>query len=383
MEQGQRLWDLLWEAGRPHGVVPVGIGVYGTTGRLEKGYRAYGHELEQEFDLVECGLARPSVKPQAFIGKEAYLEQRAKPPAAVLCTLTVDDHRSASGVPRYMLGREPILTPGGEPLVDAKGRRSYVTSAGAGPSVGKHLLMSYLPPDHARWGRSSPWSTSPSGTRSRSPSAGSTPLFDPAEPADAAVNVLVCVKRVPAAAGKLTLTPDEQDDRHRHLGFTVSPHEECAVEEAVRLVAAHGGAEHRPDARARGGDRAAPRRDGDRHRPRRAPGDRRRRVGSDGHRRRHRRRDPGPAGGGRRLRPAPLRQRGGRQRGLPGRRPGRPRPRPALRDRREGHRGPGRGGSPPDARRRAAGRSSRSPCPPSSRSRKASTSRATPPFPAG
>jgi electron transfer flavoprotein beta subunit len=55
------------------------------------------------------------------------------------------------------------------------------------------------------------------------------------------VNVLVCVKRVPAAAGKLTLTADEQEIDTRHLGFTVSPHEECAVEEAVRLVAAHGG----------------------------------------------------------------------------------------------------------------------------------------------
>jgi electron transfer flavoprotein beta subunit len=55
------------------------------------------------------------------------------------------------------------------------------------------------------------------------------------------VNVLVCVKRVPAAAGKLALTADEQEIDTRHLGFTVSPHEECAVEEAVRLVAAHGG----------------------------------------------------------------------------------------------------------------------------------------------
>jgi electron transfer flavoprotein beta subunit len=55
------------------------------------------------------------------------------------------------------------------------------------------------------------------------------------------MNVLVCVKRVPAAAGRITLTPDEQDIDTRFLGFTVSPHEECAVEEAVRLVEAHGG----------------------------------------------------------------------------------------------------------------------------------------------
>jgi electron transfer flavoprotein beta subunit len=53
--------------------------------------------------------------------------------------------------------------------------------------------------------------------------------------------VLVCVKRVPATAGKITLTADEQEIDTRYLGFTVSPHEECAVEEAVRIVEAHGG----------------------------------------------------------------------------------------------------------------------------------------------
>ncbi|HET7727410.1 MAG TPA: electron transfer flavoprotein subunit beta/FixA family protein [Candidatus Limnocylindrales bacterium] len=55
------------------------------------------------------------------------------------------------------------------------------------------------------------------------------------------MNVLVCVKRVPATGGAITLTPDEQEIDTRHLGFTVSPHEECAVEEAVRIVEAHGG----------------------------------------------------------------------------------------------------------------------------------------------
>jgi glycine cleavage system aminomethyltransferase T/glycine/D-amino acid oxidase-like deaminating enzyme len=146
MEEGLRLWDLLFEAGKAHGIVPVGIGVYATTGRLEKGYRAHGNELELDFDLVEAGMARPKVKEAHFLGKSAYLEQRSRPPAAILCTLTVDDNTSSSGVKRYMLGKEPILTTDGQPLVDARGRRSYVTSAGAGPSVGKHLLMSYLPP---------------------------------------------------------------------------------------------------------------------------------------------------------------------------------------------------------------------------------------------
>ena len=34
-------------------------------------------------------------------------------------------------------------------MTDAKGRRSYVTSAGAGPSLGRYILMAYLPPEHA------------------------------------------------------------------------------------------------------------------------------------------------------------------------------------------------------------------------------------------
>src|SRR5437868_7358203 len=55
------------------------------------------------------------------------------------------------------------------------------------------------------------------------------------------MNVLVCIKRVPATAGQITLTPDGQDIDTRYLGFTISPHEECAVEEAVRMIEAHGG----------------------------------------------------------------------------------------------------------------------------------------------
>lgn len=55
------------------------------------------------------------------------------------------------------------------------------------------------------------------------------------------MNVLVCVKRVPATGGRVSLTADEQDIDTQYLGFTVSPHEECAAEEAVRLVEANGG----------------------------------------------------------------------------------------------------------------------------------------------
>jgi glycine cleavage system aminomethyltransferase T len=179
IEQGARLWDAVWEAGQPHGIVPCGIGVYATTGRLEKGYRAFGFELDADYDVVEAGMAWGKVKDQDFVGKEAHVRQREAEPAAILCTLTVDDHTSASGQARYMLGREPVVTPDGAPLVDAKGRRSFVTSAGAGPSVGRHILMAYLPPEHAREGEQ----LAVEYMNERYPVtvavAGSTPLFDP------------------------------------------------------------------------------------------------------------------------------------------------------------------------------------------------------------
>src|SRR2546423_10212813 len=55
------------------------------------------------------------------------------------------------------------------------------------------------------------------------------------------LRVLACVKRVPAPGAQITLTPDHRAVDARNLGFTTSPHEECAVEEAIRLVEQHGG----------------------------------------------------------------------------------------------------------------------------------------------
>ena len=55
------------------------------------------------------------------------------------------------------------------------------------------------------------------------------------------MRILVCVKRVPLTGGRMVLTEDERAIETRHLGFTISPHEECGVEEAVRIVEQHGG----------------------------------------------------------------------------------------------------------------------------------------------
>ena len=54
------------------------------------------------------------------------------------------------------------------------------------------------------------------------------------------MRVLVCAKRVPMTGGTIVLTDDAQAIETRHLGFTISPHEECGLEEAVRLIEANG-----------------------------------------------------------------------------------------------------------------------------------------------
>ena len=55
------------------------------------------------------------------------------------------------------------------------------------------------------------------------------------------MRVLVCAKRVPATGGRILLSDDGRSIDTRYLGFVVSPHEECAEEEAVRLIEANGG----------------------------------------------------------------------------------------------------------------------------------------------
>ncbi|MDZ7701558.1 MAG: electron transfer flavoprotein subunit beta/FixA family protein [Halobacteriales archaeon] len=55
------------------------------------------------------------------------------------------------------------------------------------------------------------------------------------------VTALACIKRVPDTGAKIVLTDDQQDIDAGNLGYTMSPHEECAIEEAVQQVEAHGG----------------------------------------------------------------------------------------------------------------------------------------------
>jgi glycine cleavage system aminomethyltransferase T len=179
-EHGLRVWDSIWEAGEEFGIRPIGIGVYAVTGRIEKGYRLMGAELESEYNPVEAGLARPKVKSADFIGKEAYLAARDAKPVTTLCTLAILDHTSADGTPRYPTGgNEPILTIDGERIVDAHGRVSRVTTAGAAPSLDSYLLLAYLPPEHAVEGNELRVMYMNELFPVRVERVGSQPLFDP------------------------------------------------------------------------------------------------------------------------------------------------------------------------------------------------------------
>jgi len=180
MEHGLRVWDSIAEAGKEFEIIPVGIGVYAVTGRIEKGYRLMGAELESEYNPVEAGLARPKVKAADFMGRDAYMKARDEEPAAIMCTLSMDSQQCADGYDRFPTGgNEPILTLDGERILDAKGRVSRVTTAGAGPSVGKFLLLAYLPPQHAVEGTKLNVMYMNECYPVTVERAGSRPLFDP------------------------------------------------------------------------------------------------------------------------------------------------------------------------------------------------------------
>ena len=96
MEQGARVWDLLHEAGRPDGAVPVGIGVYGTTGRLEKCYRGWKVDLEIGFSPFDASLDRfVDLHKSDFVGRDALLADLATERGA----LSADGRAAVDRVP--------------------------------------------------------------------------------------------------------------------------------------------------------------------------------------------------------------------------------------------------------------------------------------------
>ena len=128
--------DLLWEAGREFDVIAAGAGAFGSL-RMEKGYRAWGSDIHTEVTPYEAGLGwAVRLKKGDFIGREALVEAKAGGLKQKLCIITSDDPNAMA------MGSEPILSLDGEKI-------GYVTSVDYGYSVGKLIMMAYLPIEKA------------------------------------------------------------------------------------------------------------------------------------------------------------------------------------------------------------------------------------------
>ncbi|TDD87758.1 FAD-dependent oxidoreductase [Saccharopolyspora karakumensis] len=130
-EYGQRLWDALWEAGQPLGVIAAGRAAFNSL-RLEKGYRSWGADMTTEHDPYEAGLGFALNKKKTdYVGYDAVADRGVDTVHRRLCCLTIDDRRSV------VLGSEPVFVDG-EPA-------GYVTSAAFGHTIGKPIAYAWLP----------------------------------------------------------------------------------------------------------------------------------------------------------------------------------------------------------------------------------------------
>ena len=135
-EYGRRLWEAIWAAGAPKGMLAGGYRAIDAL-RLEKGYRAWAADITPEESPYEAGLgfAVRADKATDFIGREALLARKAEGDRRRLACLVLDDPRSVT------LGNEPVRIDGA-----IVGR---VTSGGYGYAVGRSIALAYLPPDAA------------------------------------------------------------------------------------------------------------------------------------------------------------------------------------------------------------------------------------------
>ncbi|MEK7292457.1 MAG: aminomethyltransferase family protein, partial [Actinomycetota bacterium] len=136
-EYGAALWQVLLEAGAPHQLMACGYKAIDSL-RLEKGYRAWGGEVNSETTPWEAGLGfAVALGKENFIGRDALVASQGKE-TKKLVALHFDDIR------RVPLGNEPIRI--GDEIV---GR---VKSGGQGFTLGKSIGYGYLPIEHSQPG---------------------------------------------------------------------------------------------------------------------------------------------------------------------------------------------------------------------------------------
>ena len=139
-EQGLRLWDVLWDAGQPLGVIAAGGGAFDSL-RLEKGYRLWGNDIHTEYNPYEAGIGfAVRMRKGNFIGRDELREIRAQGLTQRLSCMTLDD--------------PDAVATGKEPIMDGNRVLGYVTSANYGHSIGRGIVYGYLPMSHAEVGTS-------------------------------------------------------------------------------------------------------------------------------------------------------------------------------------------------------------------------------------
>ncbi|PKX91148.1 NAD dehydrogenase [Aspergillus novofumigatus IBT 16806] len=131
-EYGLRLWDAIWAAGQPHGLIAAGRAALNAL-RLEKGYRTWGVDMNSEHDPFEAGVASAvQVDKQGnYVGKAAVQRLARTQPARRLRCLTIDDGRS------MVMGKEPVFWKN-----KAVG---YITTAAFGYTIRKPIAYAWLP----------------------------------------------------------------------------------------------------------------------------------------------------------------------------------------------------------------------------------------------
>ncbi len=138
MEYGLRLWDTLWEAGQPEGMVAAGYKAIDSL-RLEKGYRYWSGEISPDYSPYEAGLGfAVKLDKGDFIGREALVKQKEGKLKQKLCCIAISDDRTIA------LGKEPIRSDGN--II------GWVAAGGYGYSVGMSLAYAYLPVECAKPG---------------------------------------------------------------------------------------------------------------------------------------------------------------------------------------------------------------------------------------
>jgi 4-methylaminobutanoate oxidase (formaldehyde-forming) len=136
-EFGLALWDALWAAGRPHGLLAGGYRAIDAL-RLEKGYRVWSADITPDENPYEAGLGwAVALDKGPFLGREALLTADGKADR-LLRPLLLDDPRAVA------LGSEPVRV-GGRTV----GR---VTSGGYGYTVGRSIAYAYVPVESAAAG---------------------------------------------------------------------------------------------------------------------------------------------------------------------------------------------------------------------------------------